>query len=171
MKQNIEEKLFNTGINLNERDNIHNLNEQYKLIIETTAKSEDRRIASNNFFITINSLFLSFMSQLVPFAEVKKEKFYLLLILLPIGVFVCWDWLKVINTYQRVNFVNYTIISILEKFMPTYLFTIRTNMISGCDNPYDRANKITKKEKLIPQLFLSIYLAYALVALAFIFYL
>src|SRR5215467_3056982 len=115
IKKKVGERLFNfPPASLNDETKHLEL-EQYKLLIDSTNKMEERRNGSNNIFIAVNSIFATVLTQIAPYPEVKWEKLVVLSLLLPIGIAVSWSWLRTIDTYKRLNYIAYSIIKAFEK--------------------------------------------------------
>ncbi|CAF4215654.1 unnamed protein product [Rotaria magnacalcarata] len=102
--------------------------EQYKLLVDSSHKIEERRSSSNNVFIGINTILVSVLANSPKL--IKIEIYYLPFIasLGFIGILISYDWLKVINSYKKLNFLNYALIQSLEKFLPTYVFSLRAKL-------------------------------------------
>ena len=104
--------------------------EQYKMLVESAHKIEERRGNSNNVFIGINTILISVMIHVYP-AQLSKLDIYNmfpLLFLTLIGILLSWDWLKVISSYKKLNSLNYFLIEEFEKLLPTYVFSLRGKM-------------------------------------------
>ncbi len=158
IKKRIDELLIDPSQDLSNPSRQQTLFEQYKLLVESTQKSDERRKDSNNIFIAINSIFLSFLTQVTHFSELNFEKFLILSLLLFIGIIICWDWFRLINAYKHLNYINYSLIYAFERIFPSRVFSLRTDIISEIDEPTEKANTLLGKETIIPKLFLIIYL-------------
>jgi hypothetical protein len=105
---------------------------------------------------------------------IKIEVYYLPFIasLGFIGILISYDWLKVINSYKKLNFLNYALIQSLEKFLPTYVFSLRAKLEAEQPDQKikNRGSSILMNEKLLPQVFLSIYSIYFLTVVIIFFY-
>lgn len=87
---------------MQEKDNIEF--EQYKLFIESTERNSDKRISQNNFYLTINLAFLSYMG--TQNFEVEQN-----IVMLIIGILICILWFFTINNYSKRNKVKFDIIN------------------------------------------------------------
>ena len=68
LKEQIEEALYNPPTNAESQiDKNNRFFEQYKLLAQSTNTIEERRKDSNNIFIALNSVFLTFLTQTFPF--------------------------------------------------------------------------------------------------------
>lgn len=171
LKKKIEEKLFNYPSDfLNDEMKKFEF-EQYKLIIDSVHKMEERRNGSNNIFVALNSIFATVLTQIVPYPNPNDniEKLIILSLLLPIGMIICWDWLRTIEAYKRLNSINFLLVKTLEKSLPLSLFGLRTELMDEPDLA-SKANTILKKETLLPVIFMAVYSLYFMVVIGFMFF-
>lgn len=133
--------------------------EQYKLLIDSAHKIEERRGGSNNIFIGINTIIVSVLSSSINLTPGDMSRIPLLVSLIIIGMLVAWDWLRVTASYKKLNFLNYALIESFERLFPTYVFSLRAKMETEGEeqNKKHRANIILLKESLLPKVFLLIY--------------
>ena len=167
IKKKIDDMLLDSSQNLSDPATRQTLFDQYKLLIDSSQKMEERRKDSNNIFIAINSIFLTFLTQITNFAELNFEKFLVLTLLLLIGIIICWDWFRLINSYKQFNYINYSLIYTFERILPARVFSLRTDIISELDEPAEKANALLKKETIIPKLFLMVYIMLFIIVLFF----
>jgi hypothetical protein len=146
--------------------------EQYKLLVDSSHKIEERRGASNSVFIGINTILVSVLANSPKL--IKIEIYYIPFIasLGFIGILISYDWLKVINSYKKLNFLNYALIQSLENFLPSYVFSLRAKL--EAEEPgqkiKNRGSSVLMNEKLLPKVFLSIYFIYFLTVIIIFFY-
>lgn len=164
--------IINQGENEVDSNSKNNIVEQYKLLVDSSHKIEERRSSSNNVFIGINTILVSVLANSPQL--IKIEVYYLPFIasLGFIGILISYDWLKVINSYKKLNFLNYALIQSLEKFLPTYVFSLRAKLEAEQPDQKikNRGSSILMNEKLLPQVFLSIYSIYFLTVIIIFFY-
>ena len=135
--------------------------EQYKLLIDSSHKIDERRGNSNNFFVSINTIFISFLlSNSTKLKDLDTIYIPFLELLVLVGIIIAWYWLRVINSYKKLNYVNYSLIQALEKLLPTFTFSLRGKIEADQDDNQasNRANIILIKENILPKLFLFIYI-------------
>ena len=76
--------------------------DEYKLLIDDTARFTDRRQGISNTFLTVNSIFLSVVALLVKDAGLKPEIIpYPILLILIAGMVVCISWHQQIERYRK----------------------------------------------------------------------
>ena len=141
--------------------------EQYKLLVDSSNKIEERRGGSNNIFIGINTILVSILVHLEQLAMAETSEMFLVPVLTFVGILIAFDWLKVIDSYKKLNSLNYSLIKSFENFFPTYVFSLRGKMEADHPNtqPGTRANLILISENLLPKVFLITYSVYFVVVL------
>ncbi len=176
IKEKVEQKLFNPAINCEQQgsdnqilfSNKQMMFEQYKTLVESAHKIEERRGGSNNFFVSINTIFLSFiLVNPLKLPDIELQHMPLLALLILVGILIAWDWLRVMNSYKKLNLINYALIRTLEKTLPTFIFTLRGEIEAeeADQKPSNRANIILLKENILPKAFIFIYSIYFLTIL------
>lgn len=146
--------------------------EQYKLLIDSVHKVEERRGVSNNFFVSINTILISFvLTNPLKTYDVAMKYIPLLALLVLVGIIISWDWLRVIDSYKKLNYINYSLTQALEKLLPTCIFSLRGEIeaMQAAQKPSNRFNVILIQEKSLPQLFLLIYSLYLLIIIFVVF--
>lgn len=95
-------------------------------------------------------------------SELQAIDLPLIVLLVLIGMFISWDWLKVTASYKQLNSINYSLIQSFEKILPTFVFSLRAEIevaqtkqeITG------KANVILVKENILPKVFMLFYFIY-----------
>jgi uncharacterized membrane protein len=118
--------------------------EQWKTCVEMANCNSEKRISTNNVYITINTAIFAIIS------STWSNKNILLSV---VGIIVCILWTFSINSYKRLNSEKYKIINEMERKLPTQPFSYEW-FILGNDNKYKR---FTKVEKALPLLFIILY--------------
>jgi len=172
LKEKISQKLMNVNFETiyrhNNKDEIppgqkeQLMFDQYKLLIESAHKIEERRSASNNIFLGINTLLASFLIRPTQLVDLHIKNVPLLILLMVIGMSLSWDWLKVTASYKKINLINYSIIQTIEQFLPTYIFSLRAEIETEleAEKPSNRGNIILIKENFLPKAFFLFYFIY-----------
>lgn len=122
--------------------------EQWKTCVEMADKISERRVNSNEFFLTLNSAIVAFS---VLF-EYEKE-----ILVAIIGLFIAGLWIKTIISYKKLNSYKFKIINELEKELPSKPYTYEWD-IMGRGNDKEKYKKLTDIEKLVPIIFALIYI-------------
>lgn len=137
--------------------------EQYRLLVDCTNKTEERRGTSNNIFLSINGLIASFFlikpDQLI---HLQIQDLPASMLFALAGLFVSWEWLKVSKSYKKINTTNFLLIKELEKFLPTNVFSVKGLVEGRQDNEIagSQGNIVLNKENLLPKTFIFLYFAY-----------
>lgn len=170
ISKNLINKNFNPSDRIQNPEEFRNKDmmfEQYKLLVDSAHKIEDRRGGSNNIFIGINTILVSILVHLEQLGRVETSEMLLVPVLTFVGVLIAFDWLKVIESYKKMNSLNYSLIKSFENFLPTYVFSLRGKMEAEQPHaqPGTRANLILISENLLPKVFLLTYSIYFSVVL------
>lgn len=162
-------KLFNQDFDIKQRkdsevlfSNKQILFEQYKMLVDSAYKTEERRNGSNNMFLGINTLLSSFIVRPSQIAMTQLIDIPLLFLLTLLGVFLCKEWLEVTTSYKKLNSINLLLIQHFEKKLPSYIFSLRTEIETNQDktNTTDKANIVLNKENFLPKTFILFYSVY-----------
>lgn len=111
-------------------------------------KISERRVNLNNFFLTLNSAIVAFS------ALFQYEKEILVAI---IGLFISMLWIQTISNYKKLNSYKFKVINDLEKELPSKPYNYEWH-IMGQGNDRERYRRLTDIEKLIPKIFILIYI-------------
>lgn len=171
VKNNVSEKLINPdfdpahfGQNEVLFSNKQIMLEQYKLLVDSAHKGEERRAASSSVFLGINSLIASFFIRPTEIINMPEKDIPISIFIALIGMFISWEWLKVNMSYKRLSFINYALIHALEKFFPANVFSLRAKIEVKPEEEksINVANVILTKENLLPKAFFLLYFIYFL---------
>ncbi|HEY7780719.1 MAG TPA: hypothetical protein VIC85_10965 [Ktedonobacterales bacterium] len=90
--------------------------EQYKLIVEDSARLSDRRQTINNLYLSANSLLLGGVAVLVQLSQLKNPLELLLIVLIAVaGSALCLDWRRVVPQYKRLLDLRFSILREMEE--------------------------------------------------------
>lgn len=136
--------------------------EQYKLLIDSSHRIETNRGTSNSLFIGINTILSSVLLHLSQLTTIEISHTPFVVSLILFGMLISLDWLRVIDSYKNLNFLNYSLVESFEQWLPTHVFSLRTKIEIEESNQKRKniANILLISEKLLPKLFLSTYLLY-----------
>lgn len=101
-------------------------------MIDSSHKTEERRSGSNSIFLGINTMLASFLIRPSQLSELQVIDLPLIVLLVLIGMFISWDWLKVTASYKQLNSINCSF----------------------------KANVILVKENVLPKVFMLFYCIY-----------
>lgn len=89
--------------------------EQYNNIIEDTAKLSDRRQTVNNLYLSANSLLLGGVALLAQQSGITGALSAILVVLISVvGLVLCFDWSRLIETYRALNAVRFSVLMEME---------------------------------------------------------
>ena len=169
INNNFSKKLFNINYDITKRNdnevlfsNRQIMFEQYKLLVDSSHKTEERRSGSNSIFLGINTILVSFLIRPSQLSELQKIDLPILILLVLIGIFISWDWLKVIESYKQLNSINYCLINYFEKILPACVFSLRAEIevAQTKQESTGKANVILIKENVLPKVFMFFYFVY-----------
>ena len=122
--------------------------EQYKLFVQTSQHTSDKRQNANNYLLTLcSSLVTLFVTFLSTFGHHRLNG------LIPVaGLFVCFIWWSLVNSYKDLNTAKFKVIHELEEQLPVALFDYEWHV---CGKGKDREKYIplTHLERLVPWMF------------------
>lgn len=127
--------------------------EQWKTCVEMANCNSEKRNNSNNIFITINIAILAVISFSIEYKS---------LILSLAGMCICFLWLYTINSYSKLSTIKYAIINEIEKQLPLSPFLYEWEKL----NNNKKYTRLTTIEKIIPILFIVLYLFSILVPIS-----
>lgn len=119
--------------------------EQWSKCVDMSNSSSDKRISTNNVFITINAALLAVTTFTFDFKNC---------LLVVIGITVCILWIGSIRSYKRLSKAKFDIINQLEEHLPSSPFTEEWRILCS-DNKY---RILTKTEVLLPWVFIVMFI-------------
>ena len=132
-----------------DEDSFHkHLLEQYKLFVGTSLDVTSKRLESNKFHLTLNSVVFGFAS----YMTVLNQRAVIILFSI-IGILISAVWLKNIFAYKELNRAKFKVIHGLEKHLPARLFKYEEDQYLG------RYHGLTATEKFYPIIFIVLYSA------------
>lgn len=138
---------------------------QYQLYVESSEKISDRRQNANNYFITINTVLISFLGilfQVKIFENIVWIKFLISLI----GIIICVIFWFLLRSYKQLNTGKFKVIHEIEQKLPLALYDYEWYILKeGKDKKtYYPFSHI---EMIIPWVFGIIYLVLAVIFLSY----
>lgn len=118
--------------------------EQWKTCVEMANANTEKRTSSNNIFITINAALLAVVSFSLDYKSI---------LLSIVGIAVCVVWLNSIESYKKLSSAKYHIINEIELQLPLKPFTYEWEKL----NKGNKFLRLTKIEKVLPWLFIALY--------------
>lgn len=94
---------------------------QYKLYVESIDKISDRRQNANNYFITINTVLISFIGLLFQ-AKILENIRWIKLLICVVGITICVIFGFLLRSYKQLNSGKFTVIQEFEEKLPAALY-------------------------------------------------
>ncbi|MCJ7457795.1 MAG: hypothetical protein MUP17_02255 [candidate division Zixibacteria bacterium] len=94
---------------------------QYKIYVESMDRISDRRQNANNYFITINTILISFMGVLFQI-KIFESIMWLKSLVTFVGVIICIIFWFLLRSYKQLNKGKFRVIHEIEKKLPIALY-------------------------------------------------
>jgi len=120
--------------------------EQYKLFVGTSLDVTSKRLESNKFHLTLNSVVFGFTS----YMTILNQHFVIMLFS-AIGILISFVWVKNILAYRELNRAKFEVIHKLEICLPARLFKYEEECY------LDKYHGLTSLEKFYPIIFIILY--------------
>ena len=139
--------------------------EQYKLFVETSQHTSDKRQNANNYLLTLNS---SLVTLFVVFLSTFGQHWWNVLIPAT-GLIVCSIWYSLVDSYKDLNTAKFDVIHELEEQLPVALFRHEW-WVSGHNRKKkdksveDKYVPLTHLERWIPVAFAALYIGLGIYA-------
>ena len=134
--------------------------EQYKLYVASAEKISDRRQNANNYFLAINTAFISLFGLSLQIEFLKKQNEFK--IFLPIlGFIVSVIFWILLRSYKQLNTGKFKVIHEIEKRLPLSIYGYEWYKLDKGEK-YKTYFPFSKVELLIPVVFGVLYIALGL---------
>lgn len=98
----------------------NHLFEQYKIYVEMTDKTSDRRNQVNAFFLTMHSVFLTGIGLLNAYSKsLSISSKWIIFFPTVLAIYLCYIWWRVGKSYKQLNTAKYHVIGLFEKQLPS----------------------------------------------------
>ena len=133
--------------------------EQYKHYVESAEKISERRVAANNYLLTVNA----FLVTLYGLVAASKYNTYWTILVPIAGLLVSLTWHRIITSYRDLNTVKFKVIHELEKHMPAALYDYEwMKAQEGRGKVY---HPLSHLERWIPIIFMILYVLLVLLGI------
>lgn len=126
--------------------------EQYKLYVELADRVSDRRIKTNQYFITLLSgllVVLSFALHKDQQTTLSQYQPYIVFSVGLLGIILCLVWQINIRSYRQLNSQKFQVIHDMEKQLPYPLFTKEWELL-GEGKDRKKYLQLSRVEKWVP---------------------
>lgn len=137
--------------------------EQYKVYLETSEEVLNRRQVVSNFYTSLNTSLLTIAATItgVIFGIDSIKNNYLVgcgiaIIISLIGIILCFNWNKLLDSYGNLNGAKIKVISQMEKNLYANIYDTEWKIMSEKLGPKNYV-PFTKIEKRVPKIFISAY--------------
>jgi hypothetical protein len=118
-------KEASTLFNAIEKDYGHNYKDhllaQYQLYVENMEKISDRSQNANNYFITINTVLISFMGVLIQ-AKMFEPIVWIKSLIAIVGIVICAVFWFLLRSYKQLNTGKFKVIHEIEQKLPIAIY-------------------------------------------------
>lgn len=154
---------------LNENGDALNTNllfEQYKLFLQTSEALVARRQEVNKFYLSVNSAIVAFFSVVAAMSVSTAHKAVAGALFALLGAVLSIFWIRLLDSYGKLNKSKMKVISDIEKHLPASLFDAEWAVLS---NALDKKKytSFTTSETQIPKFFIAVYTLLLLATLLF----
>lgn len=130
--------------------------EQYKMLVESAEKVSDKRMASNNYFLTINTALISLAGFLLTSKVFSVNTTFVNTIGI-LGIIICFVWFLIVLSYKQLNSGKFALIHKLETKLPIQVFADEWKELGEGKNLF-KYIPLSHIEVFIPVVFLAFYL-------------
>lgn len=132
--------------------------EQYKMYIESANLTSSLRSQANTYFLTINTILISFLVAILEFSS-QASVYYWIVFACLAGVLLCISWFFLIRSYRSLNSGRFAVIHELEKELPARIYEREWEIIVAKINPQKtKYIRQTYIEQIIPVAFGFLYI-------------
>lgn len=145
MKTNYTEEEYGTNFKMH-------ILEQYKLYVEMADRISQRRMATNSFFVSLNTILFGAISLL------KSENSWINIGCGMVGIVLSISWYYLLKSYRQLNSGKFKVIHELENMLPTSPYDIEWEKIGRGENK-KLYWPLSHLETALPTLFLVLYIS------------
>lgn len=135
---------------------IDHLLEQYKTYIASAEKISDRRQKTNEFFLGLNTAFVTLLGFVATIMS-RGEKILILTISSIAGIVICYLWYRIIRSYDGLNGGKFRVIHMIETRLPLALYDTEWEILGRGGNKKTYW-PFTKIERWVPWIFIVLYI-------------
>jgi hypothetical protein len=129
--------------------------EQYRIYIHVMNTASERRLKSNEFFLTINTAIMGILGYFQLKEPVEKPIFFLMVPF--VGIAICYCWRQIIYSYRQLNRAKFSVIHSTEKKLPLSLFETEWEILGKGKDP-KKYRPLSNVEMFIPVIFIILYI-------------
>ena len=131
--------------------------EQYKMYVESAEKISERRVAANNYLLTVNAFLVTLYGLLAASPYMGSWA-----VLVPVaGILVSLTWYRIITSYRDINTVKFGVIHELEQQLPAALYDYEWQKAEGGRGK--TYHPLSHLERWVPIIFIGLYVLLAII--------
>lgn len=161
-KKRFEERLFVSASTKYGDKYIEHLLEQYKIYITSAEKISDRRLKTNEFFLTLNTALVALLGWIT--GSESNETNALIFLAAVSGTSMCYLWYRIVKSYDGLNEGKFKVIHLIESRLPLALYDAEWETI-GRGKDRKKYWPFTHIESKIPWIFIGLYALLLLIVL------
>lgn len=148
--------VFNVGEKEYGNEYRNHLLAQYQLYVESVEKISDRRQNANNYFITINTVLISFIGVLFQ-TKIFETVIWIKSLIALVGIIICVIFWFLLRSYKQLNTGKFKVIHEVEQQLPLAIYDYEWKILEEGKkrNVYYPFSHI---EMIIPWVFGTVYL-------------
>ena len=139
--------------------------EQYKIFVTATENISNRRQTANSFFVTINTVLISFTSYSNAYGKTGLSA---LLLASFAGLFISFMWYRLIRSYTDLNGAKFKVIKEIESHLPLNPFEAEWEAVGRGKDP-TLYLPFTSVEANIPRVFMFLHFCMSMFSIHIIF--
>lgn len=128
--------------------------EMYKLYIEMADRISQRRMDTNTFFLSANTLMLGFFTLFYSF---NNDKHLLYAVGAGVGIILCGTWFYLLQSYRKLNSGKFKVIQQIEAHLPISLYELEWNEL-GKGKKRKLYWPLSHVEVILPIIFTAVYI-------------
>jgi len=137
--------------------------EQYRLYVEMTDRTSERRQAANTFLLTVNTVLVAILG-LASGIPGRSTGLIFLGVTGVAGMALAYTWYRLVGSYQQLNTGKFRIVQAMERLLPLRPYDAEWTALGRGENP-NLYRPFTSVETWIPALFFLLYLAILLLSI------
>lgn len=149
----------------NEKMDMENLFEQYKLFSDTSESLVTRRQNVNSFYITANTALVTIVATAFSLNDNLMAQLIITLALSLPGILLNRSWLKILEAYSLINSSKMKVLGMLEKKLAASLFDAEWEIMSNQYNT-QRYVSFSDREKHLPIIFNTAFITIDIICIA-----
>ncbi len=106
---------------------------QYQIYVDGMEKISDRRQNANNYFITINTVLISFIGVLFQ-VKIFEHVAWIKSLITVIGIIICVIFWFLLRSYKQLNTGKFKVIHEIEKRLPLALYEFEWKILDEGEN-------------------------------------